>query len=258
MTHPLLRFITNLDARAVRTVLVSVVLFLSVALIFVMGRTTAIFDEDDAPIFNWLRESSDSPWGLPATVLVFTMAAFVGAPQFVLIAGAVVAFGPALGFAYAWIATMVSALVDFQLARRFGAGVVRRFGGDGVNRISRMVGRTGFWSSLVVRIVPSAPFIVVNMAAGVSHMRATSFLAGTALGIIPKIALVAFAGGSIIGLAEGDNLVMALALGGVALGWLVAVIWARHALRARAVAAPPPEPAPRRASEVERLTPLDQ
>src|SRR5690606_38852022 len=147
-----------------------------------------------------------------------------------------------LGFVYAWIATMVSALVNFVLARRFGAGLLRRYGGDGVNRISEMVGRTGFWSSLIVRIVPSAPFIVVNMAAGVSHMRLGAFLAGTGIGIVPKTALVAFLGGSIVNLAEGENLTLALALGGAALGWLVAVLWARRALRARASA-----PAPKRA-----------
>jgi uncharacterized membrane protein YdjX (TVP38/TMEM64 family) len=244
MIDRVLRFFNNMDARAVRAVIISVLLFFSVALVLVMGRTTAIFDEDDAPVFMWLRESADSPWGLPATILVFTLAAFVGAPQFVLIAGAVVAFGPVRGFAFSWIATMVSAVVDFELARAFGAGLLRRYGGDAVNRLSRMVGRSGFWSSLAVRIVPSAPFIVVNMAAGVSHMTRGAFLAGTALGIIPKGVLVAFLGGSIMTFSEGGEITLALALGGVALGWLLAVVWARRALRARA-----PEGASAEASE---------
>jgi uncharacterized membrane protein YdjX (TVP38/TMEM64 family) len=241
MNNPLLRYLTNMDARAARALIVSVVLFLSVALIFVMGRTTAIFDEDDAPIFNWLRESADSPWALPATILVFTAAAFVGAPQMVLIAGAVVAFGPVRGSIFSWIATMISAVVNFELARLFGARLLRRYGGEAVNRLSRVVGRSGFWSSLAVRVVPSAPFIVVNMAAGVSHMRRSAFIAGTGLGIIAKIVLVAFLGGSIMTLADGGEITLALALGGLALGWLVAVIWARRALRSRAPAASPAE-----------------
>jgi uncharacterized membrane protein YdjX (TVP38/TMEM64 family) len=235
MINRVLRYFNNMDARAVRTVIVSALLFVAVALVFVMGRTTAIFDEDDAPVFMWLRESADSPWGLPATIAVFTLAAFVGAPQFVLIAGAVVAFGPVRGFAYSWIATMVSAVVDFELARAFGAKLLRRYGGDAVNRISLMIGRSGFWSSLAVRIVPSAPFIVVNMAAGVSHMSRGAYIAGTALGIVPKGVLVAFLGGSIMTLAEDGELTLALALGGVALGWLVAVVWVRRALRSRVI-----------------------
>lgn len=231
MANPVLRYLTNMDARAARTILVSAALFAGVVLIFVVGRTTAIFDEDDAPLITWLQENASSPWALPATIALFTAAAFLGAPQFVLIAGAVVALGPTRGFAYSWIATMVSASVDFWLARRFGASVLRRYGGDAVNRISEFVGKTGFWSSLAVRIVPSAPFIVVNMAAGASHMRYLAFAAGTGVGIVPKTALVAFAGGSVMQLAENGNLVVALTLAGVAAGWFVAVLWARRALR---------------------------
>jgi uncharacterized membrane protein YdjX (TVP38/TMEM64 family) len=236
MIRRLIDYFTNMDVRAARAVIVSALLFLFVALVVVMGRTTAIFDEDDAPVFQWLHANAESPWGLPATILMFTLASFVGAPQTLLIAGAVVAFGPTRGAAYAWLATMVSAAVNFQLARVMGATALRRYGGEAVNRISRMVGRSGFWSSLVVRVVPSAPFIVVNMAAGVSHMPLSSFIAGTALGIVPKIALVAFFGGSIISLAKDGDLTLVLTLAGVALGWLIAVVWARRALRGSAPA----------------------
>jgi uncharacterized membrane protein YdjX (TVP38/TMEM64 family) len=245
MFQSLIRYVTNLDARAVRTVVVSAVLFFAVALVFVMGRTTAIFDEDDAPIFQWLQSHAESPWSLPATVVLFTLASFLGAPQFGLIAIAVVAFGPTQGAIYAWISTMVSSAIHFQLARAAGAGVLRRYGGDAVNRISKLIGRNGFWSSLIVRIVPSAPPIVVNMAAGVSHMAVLSFLAGTAIGIVPKIVLVAFFGGSIMTLAQNGDLTLALALGGVALGWLVAVVWARRALRAREPEPTQPEETPK-------------
>ena len=111
-----------------------------------------------------------------------------------MIAAAVVAFGPFAGAAYSWIGTMVSALVGFYLGRAAGARVLERFSGDGVKRFTRLVGQNGFLASLIVRLVPSAPFIVVNMAAGVTPMRLRDFAAGTALGIIPKIALTAFAG----------------------------------------------------------------
>ena len=233
MIDRFLRFLNNMDARAVRAVGVSVLLFASIALVFIMGRTTAIFDEDDAPLFNWLRAQSESPWGLPATVVVFTLAAFIGAPQFVLIAASVVAFGPMRGFAYSWLATVISAAVDFQLARVFGARILRRYGGDAINRLSQVIGKAGFWSSLVVRIVPSAPFIVVNMAAGASHMRFLAFLGGTGVGIIPKTALVAFAGGSVVQLAEGGGLLIAAGLAAVAAAWLVAVVFARRVLLGR-------------------------
>ena len=41
----------------------------------------------------WLA-SIDGPWALPAAVACFAILAFLGAPQFVLIAAAAAVFGP--------------------------------------------------------------------------------------------------------------------------------------------------------------------
>lgn len=243
-----LRFFTNMDARALRAVSISVGLFLGVALIVVMGKTTAIFDDDDAPWIRWLQARAESPWALPATIAVFAAASFLGAPQFVLIAAAVVALGPTRGFFYAWLATMVSAGLNFQVGRAFGADVLRRYGGAVVNRASRFVGRNGFMAALLVRIVPSAPFVVVNMAAGVSHMRPLAFLAGTGLGIIPKTAFVAFAGHGLVELVSGDWRMAALLALGAGL-WLAAMLIVRRMLSERVAAEPEPPPVPPPAPE---------
>jgi uncharacterized membrane protein YdjX (TVP38/TMEM64 family) len=126
-------------------------------------------------------------------------------PQFVLIAAAVVAFGPWTGFAYSWIGTLVSSLVGFWLGRTFGGRLLQDLAGDGVAKFMKLIGKNGFLASLIVRLVPSAPFIVVNMAAGVTPMKLRDFAAGTAVGIIPKIALTAFAGNSIVQALKGGG-----------------------------------------------------
>jgi uncharacterized membrane protein YdjX (TVP38/TMEM64 family) len=41
-----------------------------------------------------------------------------------------------------------------------------------------------------VRILPVAPFTLVNMVAGASHLRPRDFLIGTALGMLPGIVAV--------------------------------------------------------------------
>jgi len=227
-----LAFLSNLDAQAWRTLFVSFALFGGVGLVFVFGAQLLGFD-GERTLEAWL-DSAPAPLALPAAMAAFALLAFVGVPQIVLIAAAVVAFGPAEGAAYSWIGTMVSALVGFYLGRTAGAGVLERFTGDGVKRFMRLVGENGFLASLIVRLVPSAPFIVVNMAAGVTPMRASHFIAGTGLGIVPKIVLTAFAGASVVQLMRGEVggnavwLVLAAAL------WLVIGWYARRWLRRRA------------------------
>ncbi|MCI3179292.1 TVP38/TMEM64 family protein [Caulobacter sp. CCUG 60055] len=228
----LFQFVLNMDARAWRTLAVSFLLFGGVGVVFLFGAQMLGFN-GEATVERWLGLASHGPWALPVAVGAFAVLAFLGVPQFVLIAAAVVAFGPWTGFLYSWIGTLVSSVVGFWLGRQFGAGVLRDFAGEGVNRFMRLIGRNGLTASLIVRLVPSAPFIVVNMAAGVTPMRFADFLIGTGIGIVPKIALTAFAGNSIVQAMKGGGrqpivmLVLAAAI------WIGGGLIARRWLKAR-------------------------
>ncbi|MCR5880969.1 TVP38/TMEM64 family protein [Phenylobacterium sp. J367] len=224
----LLQFLSDMDAKAWRALAVSFVLFGGVGVVFLFGGQVLGFD-GEATVERWMGAGAGA-WALPVAVAAFALLAFVGVPQIVLIAAAVVAFGPVTGAVYSWIGTMVSALVGFYLGRAAGAKTLERFSGAGVQRFMRMVGENGFLASLIVRLVPSAPFIVVNMAAGVTPMRSLQFVAGTGIGIVPKIVLTAFAGASIVQLMRGEIgrhawtialvAVLWLGLGWLARGWL--------------------------------------
>jgi uncharacterized membrane protein YdjX (TVP38/TMEM64 family) len=192
-----------MDRQAWRSLAISFVLFGGVGIVFLFGAQVLGFN-GEATVERWLGSAS-GPWALPAAVGAFAGLAFLGVPQFVLIAAAVVAFGAWDGFAYSWIGTMVSAIVGFYLGRFAGARALQTLSGESMQRFMDMVGRNGFLASLIVRLVPSAPFIVVNMAAGVTPMRVSQFLAGTAIGIIPKIAVTAFAGSSIVKALKGEG-----------------------------------------------------
>jgi uncharacterized membrane protein YdjX (TVP38/TMEM64 family) len=210
----LLAFVSNMDRQAWRTLAISFVLFGGVGIVFLFGAQVLGFN-GEATVEHWLGAAS-GPWALPVAVAAFAALAFIGVPQFVLIAAAVVAFGAWAGFAYSWIGTMVSSLVGFYLGRMAGARALKTLSGESMQKFMDMVGRNGFLASLIVRLVPSAPFIVVNMAAGVTPMRVWDFAAGTALGIVPKIALTAFAGSSIVKALNGG--------GTKPVAWLVAVV----------------------------------
>jgi len=209
-------------------VAISFLLFGGVGMVFLFAAPLLGLDSETT-VEHWLA-AARGVWALPAAVGAFAILAFVGVPQFVLIAAAVVAFGPWTGLAYSWIGTMVSSSIGFWLGRAFGGRLIRDVAGEGVARFMKLIRRNGFMASLIVRLVPAAPFIVVNMAAGVALMRFRDFLGGTAIGIVPKIALTAFAGNSMVQIIRGGGLqhvvLIALAaaiwIGGawVARGWL--------------------------------------
>jgi uncharacterized membrane protein YdjX (TVP38/TMEM64 family) len=224
-----IHFILNMDARAQRAAMVSVGLLVSVGMVFVFGR---LFLDASADDLGQVFEVAASKWyALPLTILVYVIMSFFGAPQFVLMAATMVAFGPAYGFAYAWIATLCSASVNFWMGKGVGARLLERFGGEWMNRAAEFVGRNGLMASALVRVVPSGPFIVVNMAFGASKTPYWAFLVGTALGTAPKILVVGLTGQSLLAALSGQNLLYAAALLLAALAvWLVIMLAARRRL----------------------------
>lgn len=203
-------FITQMDKQVLRALIVLLGMFgIVIVMVLIGGEMLTMNESEFHRFFGHLKESG---YGLPLTILTFVLAAFLGAPQWALIAGVVIAFGPTSGALYAWIATMVSASIDFWLGRWMGAERLRRYGGELVNRIVRIVRKNGLITSFAVRFVPTGPFVLVNMAAGVSRMKFPSFLLGTGLGIIPKIAIVALVGQGLISGSEG-RVVMTVFIG---------------------------------------------
>ena len=231
----LIDFVTNMDARAWRSVAVAFLLFGGVGIVFLLGAPLLGLT-GSAGVERWMA-AAKGPWALPVAVAAFAVLAFLGAPQVVLIAAAAVVFGPWLGSLYAWIGTFVSAQIGYELGRAFGARLLRDLHSKGVERFMALVHRNGFMASLIIRLVPAAPFIVVNMAAGTAGVRRLPYAAGTGVGIIPKILLTAFAGGTVTAAFTGGGLLQIGLLAGALAIWVGSAWLARRWLRAREAAA---------------------
>ena len=184
------RFLTSMDAKAATSLLVSIVLLVFVLLMFVYGKHWLNLESQEQ-LNQLLFRASQSPWAVPIVIAVFVVVSLTGFPQFWLIAGAVLVFGARDGALYSWLATMISATVSFGLGHWYGGQFVRRFGGDRTQATVDFIGRHGILASGLIRVVPSAPFIVVNAAAGAAHIPLWKYWTGTSIGIVPKIIFVA-------------------------------------------------------------------
>lgn len=219
-----------------RAIFLGIVLLLVIAAVFAAGRMGLL--PDVATVTGWMETLSESPWGLVAVVAVFCVAAFAGIPQFALIATAVAVFGPWYGAGYSWIANMVSGAITFWLGRAAGEQAFRRYAGASAQKLSHFVGRNALVTSAIVRNVPTGPFLLVNMAFGVSKAKFRDYWIGLGLGIIPKIALVAFAGRSLLAALQG-NLAIAIIAAVAAVAVYVGgyIYFQRRAARGRQIIA---------------------
>lgn len=125
-------------------------------------------------------------WVLGAYVIASAFAV----PITVLILLTVLVFGPYAGFAYSVSGSLLGAVVTYWLGYALGRNTVRHLAGRLVSSLSRRMARHGLFAVLVVRVIPVAPFTIVNMVAGASHIRFKDFMLGTLLGMTPGILAV--------------------------------------------------------------------
>lgn len=142
---------------------------------------------------------------LPATPLLVVLTYVVGGllmvPVTLLIAATGIVFGFMPGALYALAGALASAGAGYALGALLGREVVRRLLGARINRLSRQVARRGILAMIVLRSLPLAPYSVVNVVSGASHIRLRDYLLGTTLGMLPGIVLTT---------AFAHNLVMAI------------------------------------------------
>jgi phosphatidylserine/phosphatidylglycerophosphate/cardiolipin synthase-like enzyme/uncharacterized membrane protein YdjX (TVP38/TMEM64 family) len=126
-----------------------------------------------------------SPWAPFIVIAGYVVAGLLVVPVTPLLAATVFVFGPWLGPAYAMTGSLLSAAVTYGLGRVLGRNAVRTLAGPRLNRLSRRLGERGLLAMAAIRLVPIAPFTVVNLVAGATHIRTRDFLVGTAIGMAP-------------------------------------------------------------------------
>jgi len=121
------------------------------------------------------------------TVAGFLIGGLLVMPVMVLIAVTILAFGPWWGFWYALIGMTASALLTFGIGRLLGRRLMDHLSGSWVERISRTLAKKGVLTVATLRMLPIAPFSILNAVAGASHIRVRDFFLGTVLGELPGL-----------------------------------------------------------------------
>jgi uncharacterized membrane protein YdjX (TVP38/TMEM64 family) len=130
-----------------------------------------------------------------AFILIYIAVAALSIPGgiFLTISGGIL-FGTVLGGLAAAIGATIGATIIFLIARSAcGEGIARR-AGPLATRIANGFCADAFSYLLFLRLVPAFPFFLVNLAAALVGVRARTFIAATAIGILPATFTFAFLG----------------------------------------------------------------
>ena len=182
----------------------------------------------------WQRWLADirGPWELLIVTIIFVAAGFVAFPVVVLIACTAVVFGAWPGSAYATIGAMTSALMTYAVGRAIGSQSLRSYLGPRLNRVNESLQNSGIMTVTIARLVPAAPYTLVNLAAGALHINPVHYFIGTALGLAPGILVMSVLGHHIMAVFSHPtffniSLMIGLFIGSIALAFLLQRLVAR-------------------------------
>ena len=137
---------------------------------------------------SWFRSQAGAPL---VALAAYVIGGLLVVPVTLLVVATAIAFGPLQGSLYALVGSLTSAVVVYSIGSVLGRDTVRRLAGKRLNRLSRRLAEHGIAAVAVLRMLPVAPFTVVNLVAGASHIRFRDFFIGTILGMAPGIAVIA-------------------------------------------------------------------
>lgn len=148
-------------------------------------------------------------WGPVIFVALYAVLGLLPVPLglFTILAGAV--FGGIGGVVVVWIGAMLGAMLGFFLARSTIRPVLEPLIEKHKGKVWQYLEGTGVFPVLAIRLMPVAPFMAVNYVAGATGIPVVSYSVGTALGIMPAVALYVQVGAS--GLEDPARLLWSLA-----------------------------------------------
>ena len=129
--------------------------------------------------------------GPVAAVLGFALAVSLAVPLTFLTLVTLAAYGPWGGMACAFLGAALGATCSYLLGRWLGFEALQKLGGAKLNAISQRLASRGLWAVVAVRMVPVAPFAIINMLCGATHIRLWHLLVGTAMGMAPSTVAMA-------------------------------------------------------------------
>jgi uncharacterized membrane protein YdjX (TVP38/TMEM64 family) len=179
--------------RSARIALFTVAVLVFVAAV-VLWRYTPLAQWADAErITAWMESLQESRWAPVIVVGVFIVGGLIVFPLTLLIAATATVFDPLTAVIVPLTGSLANAITLYMLGRLVMRDTVLHAFSQPVAKLQRALSRTGIVAVAVVRMVPIAPFTLVNLAAGAIGVRLRDYAIGTLLGVLPgTLALTAF------------------------------------------------------------------
>lgn len=141
-----------------------------------------------------LATMRDEWWVYPLILGAYLVGALLLFPVTALVAVTGLVLGPWKGFVVAVVGSLASGWIGFRIGAWTGGHLFERLSRRAYRVVSRTLRDHGVLAVAALRMVPLAPYTVVNIAMGATGITDGAFLGGTFLGLLPGILVLTMVG----------------------------------------------------------------
>jgi phospholipase D1/2 len=148
---------------------------------------------DPQRIAAWMQTLRTSFWAPCIVIGAFVLGGLIVFPLTLLITATAVVFDPLTAIAISSAGALANAVTLYLLGKLVMRDTVMHAFSSAVEKLRGTLSHSGIFAVATIRMVPIAPFTLVNLAAGAIGVRLRDYVIGTFLGVLPgTIALTAF------------------------------------------------------------------
>lgn len=149
-------------------------------------------------------------------------------PITVMILVTAIIFGPILGALYSIVGSLAGAAATYAIGAMLGRDFVQKIAGAKWQRLERKIGETGIVAVTTLRLLPIAPFTVVNIVSGAFRVPWRDYLLGSLLGLAPGILITNLFAHQVTSALHDPGIGAFLLLAGLIAVTIVGAIWLKR------------------------------
>lgn len=168
----------------------SVILIILLALAAAWHWTPLAEYLDVSELAGWATQLGTHPAAPVMILVVYAVGGLILFPVTLLIAVTALSFAPPWSFLYSMLGCLLSAALTYGIGRALGRNTISRVCTRRLKRLKHRLVRRGLATIITVRLVPIAPYTIINLVAGAMRIRLRDLILGTVIGVTPGILAV--------------------------------------------------------------------
>jgi phospholipase D1/2 len=189
------------------------------------------------PLANQIDIGKVTAWAIalrtnPSRVSIILGAYLIGSiislPITILILGTALVFGPVQGIIYSFIGCMIGAGVTYAMGYFLGSDFIRHLTGAKWKALERKITQTGILAVAALRVIPIAPFTVINIISGAFQVPVRDYIFGSLLGLAPGIIVTNLFAHQLQSAIRNPGLGSFVLIAALVVVSILGTIWLRH------------------------------